>query len=291
MSIITKAVIPVSEIDTDFLPFTKAQPREMLTLIDKPIVQFLVEEAVSAGIKDILLVTGLNRAAVEDHFDYCRELETALKQKGDKEGLEVIQELTGMANIHYIQQKQLIGASGDAVYAARKFVGEEPFAVLLGDTVIASEKPCLSQLAEVYLEKEEPVIAIREAIPTDASKHRFVMGTSHEDKLFKIKSIIDKPIDSFPNLAMVGRFILGPDIFRALEKTPPRNDDSVHLFDAIEQMVKEKATWGKTIEGDFYKVNDKVGYLKAIVELALKDKELSGAVDAFLRNLIDEKTD
>jgi len=281
---IKKAVIPAAGLGTRFLPATKAQPKEMLPIIDTPTIQFVVQEAVDSGIEDILIISGKGKRAIEDHFDRNPELEARLEED-DKNGLfNEIRHLAEMANIHYIRQKEINGL-GDAIYYARFHTGNEPFAVLLGDTIIDSVMPVTQQLIDAYAQYRSSIVAV-ERVPKDkVSRYGIVGGKKISDTILDISEFVEKPgIDEAPsNLAIAGRYILTPDIYKALENTVRGKNNEIQLTDALMYLTKREPVMASIIEGVRYDIGNKLDYLKTIVEYGLKRKEFCDPFYDFLK--------
>lgn len=272
---VRKAVIPAAGYGTRFLPATKAQPKEMIPILDKPTIQYIVEEILDAGITDILIITGRGKRAMEDHFDRALELEMHLAQSGKTELLEEVRRISEMANIHYVRQKEPRGL-GHAVWFAQAFVGEEPFAVLLGDDIVRSEVPCLGQMLDVYDELGGNVIAIQEVPDEDVSKYGIIAGEEIAPRVYGIHDLVEKPsLDQAPSrLAVMGRYILQPRIFALLEETPPGAGGEIQLTDALRALVREQPLHGYAFQGRRYDVGSKLGYLRATVEFALEREDI-----------------
>jgi len=287
---IKKAVIPAAGIGTRFLPATKAQPKEMLPIIDTPTIQYVVQEAVDSGIEDILIISGKGKRAIEDHFDRNFELEYMLENKNNGGVLNEIRRISDMANIHFIRQKEMKGL-GDAIYHARLHTGDEPFAVLLGDTVLDSIIPVTQQLADIYNQYQQSIIGV-EVVPQEkVNRYGIVGGTNISDKLMEITKLIEKPtVKQAPsNLAIAGRYILTPEIFKALEQTSPGKNNEIQLTDAMKILLKRENIYSYTIEGKRYDIGSKIDYLKTTVEFGLKRKEFSEEFRAFLKERISSK--
>lgn len=283
---IRKAVIPAAGLGIRFLPATKAQPKEMLPIVDKPTIQYIIEEAVASGIEDILIITGRNKKAIEDHFDKSIELEYQLKAKGNDELLRLTQDISELANIFYVRQKEPLGL-GHAVLCARQFVDDEPFAVLLGDDIIKSETPCLRQLADLYEEKQSSVIAVLEVPREDVNKYGIVDGEKIGDNVYMINDLIEKPrVDQAPSgMAVIGRYIITPRVFPLLEATQPGAGGEIQLTDALRALCREQSMYGLIYQGQRYDVGDKLGYLRANVDFALERPELAEGLRKYLREL------
>ncbi|SCJ40886.1 UTP--glucose-1-phosphate uridylyltransferase [uncultured Clostridium sp.] len=286
---IRKAIIPAAGLGTRFLPATKAQPKEMLPIVDKPTLQYIIEECVASGIEEILIITGRNKKSIEDHFDRSVELEMELEKSGKQEMLEMVREISDMVNIHFIRQKEPRGL-GHAILCAKTFVGNEPFAVLLGDDVVYNaEKPCLKQLIDCYGEYKTSVLGVQTVDPNDVNKYGIVGGIHIEDRVYKVKNLVEKPsVDEAPsNVAILGRYIITPRIFEILEETKPGKGNEIQLTDALLQLVKEEAMYAYDFEGRRYDVGDKLGFLQATVEYALRKPELREEFIEYLKSLSD----
>ena len=272
---VKKAIIPAAGLGTRFLPATKAQAKEMLPIVDKPTLQYIIEEAIESGIEEILIVTGRNKKSIEDHFDKSVELELELENKGKKELLEIVQNISNMINIHYIRQKEPRGL-GHAIHCAKSFVGNEPFAVMLGDDVVDSEVPCLKQLIDCFNEYKTTILGVQTVDPKNVDKYGIVDGLHIEDRVYKVKRLVEKPsVDEAPsNVAILGRYIITPQIFEILENTAPGKGNEIQLTDALETLIKNEAMYAYDFEGRRYDVGDKLGFLQATVEFALKREEL-----------------
>lgn len=285
---IKKAVIPAAGLGTRFLPATKAQPKEMLPIVDKPAIQYIVEEAVQSGIEDILIITGRNKRAIEDHFDKSVELELTLEEKEDRELLDLVRNISSLANIHYIRQKEPKGL-GHAIYCAKTFINNEPFAVLLGDDIVDSKtKPCLQQLIDIYNEYGTSIIGVQEVPKADVSKYGIVSGKMVDERLYKVNNLVEKPsIEDAPsNIAILGRYIIEPEIFEILEHTKPGAGGEIQLTDALKELSTKQDVYAYIFEGRRYDIGNKLGFLQATVEFALKREDLKDAFIAYLRHLI-----
>ena len=284
---IRKAVIPAAGLGTRFLPATKSMPKEMLPIIDKPIIQFVVEEAINSGIEDIIIITGRGTRAIEDYFDTSPELENHLRQNEKYELLREVRDISSLVDIHYIRQKEPKGL-GDAILKAKKHVGDEPFAVLLGDDIIKSETPCIKQLIGIYQKHGSPVIAVEEV--KDVSKYGIIRGTEIEESVYHIEDIIEKPgeQEAPSNIGAIGRYILTPEIFDCIKKTPPGKGNEIQLTDAIRMLLKEekKDVYAYKFEGKRYDAGDKIGYVKAIVDFALEREDLREEIERYLRAIV-----
>lgn len=272
---VKKAIIPAAGLGTRFLPATKAQPKEMLPIVDKPTIQYIIEEAVASGIEEILIITGRNKRAIEDHFDKSVELEKELEAHGKEELLTLVKDITNMVDIHYIRQKEPKGL-GHAISCAKTFVGNEPFAVLLGDDVVDSEVPCLKQLINCYDEYKTSILGVQEVPKEDVSKYGIVKGTPIENRVFKVKDLVEKPAteEAPSNMAILGRYIITPQIFEILQNTTPGKGGEIQLTDALKVLMGSEAMYAYNFEGRRYDVGDKLGFLQATVEFALKRDDL-----------------
>jgi UTP--glucose-1-phosphate uridylyltransferase len=284
---IRKAVIPAAGLGTRFLPATKAQPKEMLPVVDTPSIQYVVEEAVRAGLTDILIVTGRGKRSIEDHFDRSVELEQFLESKGKFEELKQVQEISDMATIHYIRQKDPLGL-GHAVAVAEDHVGNEPFAVLLGDDLIHSSVPLLSDMLRTYERYGRSVIAVQEVPLQDIGHYGSIEPEFIEEHLARVVSIVEKPTpeEAPSNLAAIGRYVLTPDIFDALRQTEPGSGGEIQLTDAINLLAKRHAVYAYRFDGGRYDVGNRLDYLKATVELALEREDVGKEFTRYLKDLI-----
>ena len=285
---ITKAVIPAAGLGTRFLPATKAQPKEMLPIVDKPTIQYIIEEAAASGITDILIITGRNKRAIEDHFDRSIELEMELERKHKDALLQEIKDISNIVNIQYIRQQKPKGL-GHAVLCAKNFVGNEPFAVLLGDDVVDSNVPCLKQLMQVHERYNSTVLGVQQVDWNDVNKYGIVSGEIMEDGIHKVKTLFEKPDREIApsNVAILGRYIITPDIFPILEHTEPGAGLEIQLTDALKELARHKAVYAYEFAGCRYDVGDKLGFLKATVEMALKRPDLHDDFAAYLKSLND----
>ncbi len=290
-SLIRKAVLPVAGLGTRFLPATKAQPKEMLPIVDKPLVQYAVEEAAASGAGMVIFVTGRGKAAIENHFDVSFELEQALSDRGKEALRRQVRSIAGLLQIAYVRQQEPKGL-GHAILAARELVGEEPFAVLLSDDIILSRVPCLKQMMRVYAEHGASVVAIQRVRREQVSSYGIVRGRPVEDprwsgRLFWIEDMVEKPrpAKAPSNLAVIGRYILTPAIFPELEATPPGAGGEIQLTDAIRRLLSREPVYGYVFEGERYDAGDKLGFLQATVELALQRPDLGKAFRRYLKSL------
>ncbi|WP_027636807.1 UTP--glucose-1-phosphate uridylyltransferase GalU [Clostridium butyricum] len=284
---IRKAIIPAAGLGTRFLPATKAQPKEMLPIVDKPTIQYIIEEAVASGIEEILIITGRNKKCIEDHFDKSVELEMELEKNNKNELLELVQDISEMVDIHYIRQKEPKGL-GHAIRCAKTFVGNEPFAILLGDDIVYNdEKPCLKQLIECYDEYKTSILGVQTVDKESVSKYGIVDGILIEDRVCKVKGLVEKPsIEEAPsNTAILGRYIVTPKIFDILDNTKPGKGNEIQLTDALLELIKEEAMYAYNFEGKRYDVGDKLGFLEATVEYALRKPEIRDEFIKYLRGM------
>jgi len=284
---VRKAVIPAAGLGTRFLPATKSQPKEMFPIVDKPAVQYIIEEAVEAGIRDILVITGRNKSSIEEHFDKSIELELELERKGKEELQRQVQDISYLANIHFIRQKEPMGL-GHAVYCARSFIGNETFAVLLGDDIVQAEKPCLKQLLEAYSKYYSPILGVQEVDLEDVSKYGIVEGSYIEDRVYKVEGLIEKPEKKKApsKMAIMGRYIVTPAIFEMLRSTRPGRDGEIQLTDALKKLAIKEGMYAYVFTGTRYDVGDKLGFLKATVDFALQREELREGLLEFLNLVI-----
>ncbi len=284
---IRKAIIPAAGLGTRFLPATKAQPKEMLPIVDKPTIQYIIEEAVASGIEDIIIVTGRNKRSIEDHFDRSYELECTLREKHKEDLLQLVDEITNMVDIHYIRQKEPRGL-GHAIYCAKSFIGNEPFAVLLGDDIVHAQKPCLKQMMELFEKKGNSILGCQPVPWSDVNKYGIVGGNEIEPNVWQVKSMVEKPQrgEAPSNMAILGRYIITPEIFEILESTQPGAGNEIQLTDALKSLLKKRDVYAYHFEGIRYDVGDKLGYLKATVEYALRRDELKDSFKKYLTEII-----
>ncbi|MCI5566354.1 MAG: UTP--glucose-1-phosphate uridylyltransferase GalU [Veillonellaceae bacterium] len=283
---IRKAIIPAAGLGTRFLPATKAQPKEMLPIVDKPAIQFIVEEALASGIEEILVIIGRNKRSIEDHFDRSVELELQLKSQGKYEMLKMVQKISDIT-VHFIRQKEARGL-GDAVLCARQFIGDEPFAVLLGDDIVDAEVPCLSQLIEVYNDLGGSVLGVQQVPQDKVSAYGIVDPEDVKPNVWRARDLVEKPeVDEAPSrLAVLGRYILRPAIFDILEHTRPGRGHEIQLTDAINELAQKEAVYAYNFDGRRYDIGDKEGFLEATVEYALKRPEIRDSFIAYLARTI-----
>lgn len=283
---IRKAVFPAAGLGTRFLPATKASPKEMLPLVDKPLIQYSVEEAVASGIESVLIITGRDKSAIENHFDMSFELEELLKQKGKTAVLAEVQAISDIARINYTRQKQALGL-GHAIYQAKDFAGDEPFAALLADDVVDAEKPALLQMIEVFEKYRSPVIATMQVEGEAISRFGVIDAEEVESNVFKIRDMVEKPKleDAPSDLAIIGRYIFTPDIFKAIENTKPGAGGEIQITDAMRILLKERPMYAVKLDGVRHDAGDKLGFLIATVQYALKRDDLGSAFRDYLRSL------
>ncbi len=287
MQKVKKAIIPAAGFGTRFLPATKAMPKEMLPIVDKPTIQFIIEEAIASGIEEILIITGKHKRAIEDHFDNSFELEYDLKSKGKDDLLDIVLSVSNMANIHYIRQKEQLGL-GHAIHCAKTFVGNEPFAVLLGDDIVKTNKtPCLQQLIDIYETHNSTVLGVQRVSPLDVNKYGIVSGDFIDNRLYNVTGLEEKPSieEATSDIAILGRYILSPDIFKILESTDKGKGGEIQLTDALVNLLKNNNILAYEFEGKRYDAGDKLGYLKATVEFALERDDLKEDFAKYLKNL------
>ena len=288
---VRKAVFPAAGWGTRFLPATKAQPKEMLPLVDKPVIQYAVEEAVAAGIEQVIIVTSSQKRAIEDHFDLSYELEHLLEERGDVEMLRKIRHISDLAQVAYVRQKEQLGL-GHAVLMAKELVGHEPFAVILSDDVVVGERPCIGQLIHAYTQTHSSVVAVMEVPPEETHRYGVIKSepagelTDH-GRLHRVVGLVEKPASGQApsNLAIIGRYVLTPKIFDKLEQTPRGAGGEIQLTDAIEALMAEQQVYAYEFEGKRYDAGTTMGWLKASVELALARPDLSGEFGAYLKGL------
>lgn len=283
---IRKAVFPAAGLGTRFLPATKASPKEMLPLVDKPLIQYSVEEAVESGIDSILIITGRDKSAIENHFDISFELEQLLKEKGNQAMFESVRAISEMAKISYTRQKQALGL-GHAIYQARDFTGSEPFAVLLADDIVDAEKPALRQMMEVFERYQSPVIATMQVEGEAISRFGVIDADEVEPNVYKIKNLVEKPAfaDAPSDLAIIGRYIFTPDIFAAIENTAPGAGGEIQITDAMRGLLAQRPIYALRLEGTRHDAGDKLGFLIATVEFALRRQDLGDEFRKYLQSL------
>lgn len=287
MKKVKKAVIPVAGLGTRLLPATKTQPKEMLPIVDKPAVQYVVEEAITSGIESILFVTGRGKRAIEDYFDYSVELEQELENRGKEELLDEIKKVGNLVPVYYVRQKSPRGL-GDAVYQAREFVGEEPFALILADDIFVTPSPLLGEIMELYRQKPAIYLTVTPVPPQDVSSWGVIKGEKVGEALYRVEDLVEKPEkDKAPSsLAIVGRYVLTPSIFEAIECTPPGRGGEIQLTDAIRALLGREEVYALELRGKHFGVGDKVGYLKANIAFALEREDIGEEIKTFLREIL-----
>ncbi|MDQ0221210.1 UTP--glucose-1-phosphate uridylyltransferase GalU [Peribacillus cavernae] len=287
MKKVRKAIIPAAGLGTRFLPATKAMPKEMLPIVDKPTIQYIVEEAVSSGIEDIIIVTGKGKRAIEDHFDIAHELEQSLQEKGKLEILEKVRYSTNLADIHYIRQKEPKGL-GHAIWCARNFIGDEPFAVLLGDDIVQSDTPCLKQLIIQYEETLSAVIGVQTVSDEETHRYGIIDPSTQEGRRYKVNSFVEKPKQGTApsNLAIMGRYILTPEIFMFLDRQETGAGGEIQLTDAIQQLNHIQRVFAYDFEGKRYDVGEKFGFVKTTVEFALQHEDIKEDMVNYLKDVV-----
>jgi UTP--glucose-1-phosphate uridylyltransferase len=287
---VRKAVIPAAGLGTRFLPATKAQPKEMLPIVDKPTIQYIVEEAVASGIEQILIITGRSKRAVEDHFDYSPELAMELEHQGKESQLKMVKDISEMAEIYYIRQKQPRGL-GHAISCARAFVGNEPVAIMLGDDIVCSKQPVVRQLISIYERYGASILGVQQ-VPLQDTRKYGIVDVDHEEEpgLYRVRGLVEKPQQDPPsNMAILGRYVITPEIFGQLENVLPGAGGEIQLTDALRGLLKKQAMYAYVFEGERYDVGDKMGFLKATVEYALRRRDLGEEFAGYLKNLDYEK--
>ncbi len=288
---VRKAVIPAAGLGTRFLPVTKAQAKEMLPIVDKPTIQYIIEEAAAAGVEDIIVVTGRNKRSIEDHFDRSIELEMELEKGGKEELLKIARAIPEIANIHFIRQKQPLGL-GHAVLTASHFIGDEPFAVLLGDDVVISRKPCLQQMVEVFNEYKTSILGVQKVSEDVVHKYGIVDCKPVDDRVFKVKDLVEKPPreEAPSNVAILGRYILTPAVFSYLETQEKGAGGEIQLTDALRRLAHDEAMYAYVFKGHRYDVGSKIGFLQANIEFGLRNPEISEEFKEYL-NALHENMD
>ena len=281
-----KAVIPAAGLGTRFLPATKAQPKEMLPIVDKPTIQYIIEESASAGVEDIIIVTGRSKRSIEDHFDRSIELEMELEKAGKSDWLEMVKSIPEIANIHFIRQKQPLGL-GHAVLTASHFIGDEPFAVLLGDDVVVSQKPVLQQMVEVFNEYKTSILGVQQVSEDAVSRYGIVDCRHVDNDVYKVRDLVEKPKkENAPsNIAILGRYILTPTIFKYLENQTPGAGGEIQLTDSLKRLSQDEAMYAYVFKGHRYDVGSKIGFLQANIEFALRNPATAEDLRNYLNNL------
>ncbi len=286
---IAKAVFPAAGLGTRFLPATKAQPKEMLPLVDKPLIQYVIEEAVASGIRNITIITGRGKNAIEDHFDVSYELEHVLELRGKQDQLNEVRQISNMINFSYVRQKEALGL-GHAILVSRDAVGNEPFAVMLGDDIIDSEVPCLRQMMDLFEKLQASIIATCEVPKSEISHYGVIRGypvDGFNGRVFRVQDVVEKPsaAEAPSNLAIIGRYILMPEIFGVLEKTASGKGNEIQLTDAIRLLLEQQPVYAYMFQGTRYDAGDKLGFLKATVEFALRRADLGAEFKQYLKSL------
>jgi len=284
---VRKAVIPAAGLGTRFLPATKASPKEMLPIVDKPVIQYVVEEAVAAGIESILIVTGRGKQALEDHFDVSYELERVLEARGKTEDLRTVRAIASLAEVSYVRQREALGL-GHAVLCARTWAGKEPFAVFLGDDIVVSETPCMRQMLDVFEERGASVLGVMEVPRRETSKYGIVAGKPVGERLLEVSDVVEKPRpDRAPSTtAIVGRYVFTPAILEELQTTGPGAGGEIQLTDAIRTLLRREKVFAYRFEGRRYDTGDRLGFLRATVEIALGRPDLRDPFAAFLKETV-----
>ena len=288
MSKVRKAIIPAAGLGTRFLPATKAMPKEMLPILTKPTIQYIVEEAVASGIEQIIIVSGRSKRAIEDHFDHAPELENILRQKGKLDLLKEVDASTTMAEIHYIRQKEPKGL-GHAIWSARHFIGDEPFAVLLGDDIIVSEEPGLKQLMGQYEELDASVVGVRQVPMEDTHRYGIIDPLNQTGRRYQVRQFVEKPVQGTApsNMAIIGRYILTPAIFEYLATQEAGTGGEIQLTDAIERLNGQEDVYGYEVEGKRFDVGEKMGYVETTLAFALEDAEIQADVRQLLKRYVE----
>ncbi|MFP3123358.1 UTP--glucose-1-phosphate uridylyltransferase GalU [Ectobacillus funiculus] len=288
---VRKAIIPAAGLGTRFLPATKAMPKEMLPIVDKPTIQYIIEEAVESGIEDIIIVTGKGKRAIEDHFDHSFELEQNLLEKGKFSLLDEVQKSSKLADVHYIRQKEPKGL-GHAIWCARKFIGNEPFAVLLGDDIVKADKPCLRQMIEQYERYNASVIGVQHVPDHEVSRYGIVDGKVVGDRFYNVNNLVEKPKEEEApsNLAIMGRYVLSPRIFEILNNQEPGAGGEIQLTDAIAQLNQHEAVYAYDFEGVRYDVGEKMGFIQTTIEFALQREDLRQDLLNYLSTVMERES-
>jgi UTP--glucose-1-phosphate uridylyltransferase len=286
---IRKAVIPAAGLGTRFLPATKAMPKEMLPVVDKPVIQIVMEEAVASGIEAVLIVTGRGKEAIENHFDVSAELESFLKERGKEKELAIVQQIASMVEVCYVRQKEALGL-GHAVLCAKTWAGDEPFAVFLGDDIVVSERPCMAQMAAVFEREKASVLGVMEVPRKDTHKYGIVAGDSAGGRLLKVRDVVEKPKpeEAPSTTAIIGRYVFTPEIFGELERTGRGAGGEIQLTDAIRTLLKRQSVFAYQFEGRRFDTGDRLGFLQATVETALSRPDLRESFGAYLREIAEQ---
>jgi UTP--glucose-1-phosphate uridylyltransferase len=289
---VKKAVIPVAGLGTRFLPATKTVPKELLPIVDVPTVQYVVQEAVEAGIQEVIFVTGRGKDGIEDHFDAAPELDQVMEERGQTEMVTTLRRIAEMIEVVSVRQKRPLGL-GHAVLCARDLVGDEPFAVLLADDLIDAATPCVGQLLQIFEEKKESVVALMKVPQEEVHRYGVIRGRSVGPRVYSVSDMVEKPAakDAPSQLAIIGRYLLRPEIFSVLEKLPPGRGGEIQLTDGLAQLVRDREVYGYEFVGDRYDVGDKFGFVRATVAYALKRPELRNQVKEYLRTVVNENNE
>lgn len=284
---VRKAVIPAAGLGTRFLPATKAMPKEMLPIVDTPTIQYIITEAVQSGIEDIIIVTGRTKRSIEDHFDKAYELETELEKSGKSELVKIVQDISNLANIYYVRQKEAKGL-GHAIHCAKTFIGNEPFAVLLGDDVVSSERPCLAQMIDMYDRYQSTILGVQKVERNEVNKYGIIDCIPVADRVYKVSDMVEKPAveDAPSNIAILGRYIINPRIFECIEQTTPGSGGEIQLTDALKKLSTYEDVYAYDFIGRRYDVGNRMGFLEATVEFALKRDDLKDEFMAYLRKIV-----
>ncbi|MDE5413781.1 UTP--glucose-1-phosphate uridylyltransferase GalU [Alkalihalobacterium chitinilyticum] len=287
---VRKAIIPAAGLGTRFLPATKAMPKEMLPIVDKPTIQYIIEEAIESGIEDIIIVTGKGKRSIEDHFDHSFELEQNLLEKGKFELLDEVQKSSKLVDIHYIRQKEPKGL-GHAIWCARKFIGNEPFAVLLGDDIVSADKPCLQQMMEQYERYNASIIGVQHVTDEEVSRYGIVDASPIGERFYNVSNLVEKPKreEAPSNLAILGRYILSPKIFEILNNQQPGAGGEIQLTDAISGLNKQEAVYAYDFEGIRYDVGEKMGFIQTTIEFALQREDLRHDLLEYLSKVMEKE--
>jgi UTP--glucose-1-phosphate uridylyltransferase len=285
---VKKALIPAAGLGTRFLPATKSMPKEMLPIIDTPVIQYVVEEAIDSGIKDIIIITGRGKRAIEDYFDDSPELEMYLTQRNDTELLKLVRDVSSLVDIHYIRQKEPNGL-GDAILRAEKHIGDEPFAVLLGDDIIVNDKPCTAQLIENFEKYGKSIIAVEEVSYEKLSSYGIIKGKLIDDSLYLLEDIIEKPspISAFSNIGAVGRYVFTPEIFDCIRSAGTGFKSEIQLTDGIRLLNKSQTIYACKFKGTRFDIGDRLGYIKAIVNFAIKNENLKENIIEYMKEILE----
>ncbi len=283
---VRKALFPAAGLGTRFLPITKAIPKEMLPLVDKPLIQYCVEEAVASAIEEVIIITGMGKTAIEDHFDTSFQLESILESKGKKDMLKVVRDVSNLVHFSYTRQKEAKGL-GHAVLCGKNLIGHEPFAVFLGDDIIDAAVPCMKQMIDVYNDKRCSVLAVKRVPKEDVSNYGVIKGSQVGDRLYEVHDMVEKPsVEEAPSdLAIIGRYLLMPEIFEFIEKTPPGKGGEMQLTDAIKSLLSVQPVYALEFEGERYDAGDKLGFIKANIAYALNRNDLKNEVVSFINTL------